>query len=182
MSVTSDASVLAQPAVTLLPAGAHQTVSGRLIYNVHERRLDVPIAIAGPLIDLMSHPDNSIWPTPLAGSQVFDGAFKVGANGGHGGGIISYTIVEYRSGHRIMFRFNDVHGFEGQILGIHFVEVVAAGLDECLVRYILIAEMEHDLRAYWIKTLGQMHDQAVELLFDNVEKALLTLRESSSGQ
>lgn len=160
------------PTVVELVNGAFEAVVGRLVYNVHERRLAVSAQLAGTVLDQLCKADNAVWPAAMAGPQIFEGGLTFGAVGGHGSGRVAYTVVEHTPGQRIMFRFDDIQGFDGQIIGVHYVEVTTDGADDgCMLRYVLHAEMRDELRGYWTKELGRMHDRAVGMLMDNFENA-----------
>lgn len=80
-------------------------------YNLHSRRLPVPVERAEPLLDGLAGVDDRLWPNDRWPRMAFDRPLGVGAVGGHG--PVRYRVEEYVPGKWVRFRFTAPRGFDG---------------------------------------------------------------------
>ncbi|MDF0530722.1 DUF2867 domain-containing protein [Tsukamurella sp. 8F] len=132
--------------------------------NIHERRIDAPPSVLGPLLDGLGGPDDRLWPSPAWVPMVLDQPLAVGADGGHG--PIRYRVVDYEPGRRVRFEFHSTPGVSG-----HHELVVSPDGDGSLVRHILTARSPWPLGLILGETLMHLHDACVEDMLDNAERA-----------
>lgn len=128
------------------------------VFNRHARRIAVPPARAGLIIDYLASPGDSTWPTRCWPALQLDRPLGVGARGGHG--PIRYAVVEYVPGTLVRFRFTAPTGFDG---GHAFrIKPVGNGIE-------LIHELQMRARGpallTWPLLYRPLHDALVEDAF-----------------
>jgi hypothetical protein len=137
-----------------------------MVRNVHERRLAVPAAAVGELLDSLGRQDDRLWPKHRWPAMRFDGPLERGASGGHG--PIRYTVEEYVAGEMIRFRFVQPRGFHGT----HSFEVIPQASDEAVLRHVLEMRTSGTARWTWPFVFRPLHDALVEDALDNAERQL----------
>lgn len=130
--------------------------------NVHERVYPVPPAELGRLLDTVAGPDDRVWPEGWPPIR-FDRGLQVGAVGGHG--PIRYSVITYRPGRLIEFRFDPSIG----ISGTHGLEVRDGERPgTSLLRHVLVWRGHGIARFVFGWTVLKLHDAALEDLLDRV--------------
>ena len=137
-----------------------------MVRNVHERRLPVPAAVAGGLLDSLAGPEDRLWPRRQWPAMRFDRPLGVGATGGHG--PVRYTVEEYIPGQRVRFRFHAPAGFDGY----HEYEVLAEGDTECRLRHSVVMTPRWPAWLTWPLIFGPLHDALIEDSLDTATRAL----------
>lgn len=129
------------------------------IFNRHE--IDIPASEAevGKLIDTLASSNDLLWPHFRWPRMRFNKPLEVGARGGHG--PIGYWVEEYEPGMRVLFRFDNTHGFSRGLEGHHtiFMECGERGTK-------LIHEIAGSIRGrallLWPLAIRPLHDALVE--------------------
>ena len=137
-----------------------------MVRNVHERRLPVPAATAGALLDTLAGPDDRLWPRRQWPAMRFDRPLGVGATGGHG--PVRYVVTEYVPGQRVRFRFLGPPGFDGY----HEYEVLAEGEGACRLRHSLVMTTHWPAWLTWPLFFRPLHDALIEDSFDTATRHL----------
>ncbi|GII77441.1 hypothetical protein Sru01_24230 [Sphaerisporangium rufum] len=141
-----------------------------MVHNVHERRLPVPAAAAGELIDSLAGPDDRLWPRHRWPAMRFDRPLGVGAAGGHG--PVRYTVEEYRPGGWIRFRFSAPAGFHGY----HEYEVIPEGDRDCRLRHRMEMTMGWPAWITYPLFYRPLHDALIEDSLDVAEAGVALAR------
>lgn len=151
--------------------------------NVHERLLAPPAGspdvnrLAGALLDSLAGEDDRLWPRDswpaLRLTRPLDvrhpaGPLWVGAEGGHG--PIRYRVVSYTRGRQVTFEFDPSVGLRGW----HRFELVPLGDEDhgVVLRHVLVGRLRRWARLTWPLAVRWLHDELIEDLLDNAERAL----------
>jgi len=138
----------------------------RSALNIHERRLPVPPASVGELLESISGPDDRVWPWEQWPPMVLDRGLEIGSAGGHA--IIRYEVSEYAPGRRVEFTFRPMAMLR-VFRGRHYFEVLAdAG--ESIIRHTIDVRMDFRTWLVWKMLIEPIHDVVIEDLFDKVER------------
>ncbi len=132
------------------------------VLNVHERRLPVPPAVAGALLDGLASENDRLWPQEKWPAMRFDRPLAPGAVGGHG--PIRYEVAHYVPGRWVRFAFTGPAGFDG------FHEFTVQGdADGSILRHTLAMRTRGPARWSWPLLFRPLHDALIE---DGLAKAL----------
>lgn len=137
-----------------------------MVRNVHERRLPVPAATAGTLLDSLAGPEDRLWPRRTWPAMRFDRPLGVGATGGHG--PVRYSVEEYVPGRRVRFRFHGPAGFDGY----HEFEVLPEDDTACRLRHSLVMTTHWPAWLTWPLFFRPLHDALIEDSFDTATRNL----------
>ncbi|MQA08353.1 MAG: SRPBCC family protein [Pseudonocardiaceae bacterium] len=144
------------------------------VYNVHERRFDVPAEKLGELIDSWSTDHDRLWPSDLWPPTRFDRPLGIGADGGHG--PIRYTVTDYTAGRSVRCRFTGPRGVDG----FHEFTVHREG-DAATLRHILAMNPHGPAKLTWPLVFRWLHDALLEDCLDRAERELTgTVRRPAS--
>jgi hypothetical protein len=135
------------------------------VCNVHEREFPLPLAAVGALIDSLSSPGDRLWPKGKWPPMRFDRPLAVGAVGGHG--PVRYSVVEYRLGLMILFRFSAPRGFDGT----HCFEVEERQ-GKTVLRHILEMRATGPALLSWPLFIQPLHHACLE---DCLDRATISL-------
>lgn len=133
------------------------------IRDVHERTVEAPAGVVGPLLDRLSAADDPVFPTPAWEPMRFDGPLAVGAVGGHG--PVRYSVSAYEPGRRVRFTFAPPDN------GFHEMTVEPLGPGRCVVRHVLEQDLRGARLLLWLTVVKAVHGTVVEECFDNIERA-----------
>ena len=134
--------------------------------NVHRRRLPVPAARAGALLNRLSSPDDVLWPATWPPMRL-DRPLAVGAGGGHG--PIRYHVTAYEPGRRLELTFDPVT----RLRGTHTFVIHDDGADACVLEHVLQGSPTGSMHLAWPLVFRWLHDALIEDAFDNAERLLL---------
>lgn len=136
------------------------------VYNLHTRRLPVPVRRVGALLDTLASADDRLWAGEHWPPMRFDRALGVGALGGHG--PVRYRVIAYVPGQWVRFRFTAPHGFEGiHEFTAHQLDADTSRLDHLMaMRLRRSAWLTYPLLWRWL------HDAALEDSLDRAEHEL----------
>jgi len=126
------------------------------VFNRHQRRIPLPCARVGALIDSLASTEDLLWPHYLWPKMKFDKPLAISAKGGHG--PIRYFVESYARGKSICFRFMEPKGFNG----FHRYDVIAESENSCCLQHTL--EMQTSLLAIlsWPFIFRPLHDALIE--------------------
>lgn len=133
--------------------------------NIQRRTIDAPGADVGALLDLLSTPQDRIWPAPAWSPLHLDAGLAVGSRGGHG--RIRYAVTEYEPGRRVRFAFAPGLGLSGY----HEFLVVPDGPERCQVVHTAAGRVEGRMRLVWPLVIRWLHEALLHDMFDNIERA-----------
>lgn len=135
------------------------------VLNIHTRRIPVPAAQAGALLDTLAGPHDALWPSDSWPPVVLDRPLSVDASGGHG--VVRYTVQGYQPGRWLNCRFDSVFG-STDVEGCHeFLILDADG--ETLLVHQLAARLGGRFRLLWPLAVRWLHDALIEDLLDRAE-------------
>lgn len=141
------------------------------VRNVHTRRLPVPAAAAGALIDGLSSPTDALWPGDGWPRMRLDGGLLPGARGGHG--PVRYRVAAHEPGRRVRFAFEPPRsGFAAGLTGEHRFEVEPAGDGTCVLRHVIEGRAAGTMLLKWPLLVRPLHDALVEDALDRAERRL----------
>ncbi len=126
------------------------------VLNIHERKLNVPAARVGALIDSLSSRADALWPKQTWPRMEFDRILSVGAVGGHG--PVRYFVEEFTSGRSIKFRFTGPRGFNGY----HGYGVLNSSVQSCILRHTLEMATQGPAIIFWPLVFRPLHDALLE--------------------
>ncbi|MDJ0342589.1 SRPBCC family protein [Streptomyces sp. H10-C2] len=132
--------------------------------NIQRRAIDAPAADVGALLDLLSTPQDQIWPAPAWSPLHLDAGLAVGSRGGHG--RIRYAVTEYESGRRVRFTFAPGLGLSGY----HEFLVVPDGPQRCRIVHTAAGRVEGRMRLVWPLVIRWLHEALLHDMFDNIER------------
>ena len=121
--------------------------------NVHERRIAVPAALVGALLDTLASSDDRFWPHENWPAIGFDRPLQVGATGGHGTG--PYTITSYTPGKHIRFEFGGARD------GYHEFTLQETGYGACLQRHTTKARLAIKSAYRWYVQIRPLHNALI---------------------
>lgn len=136
-------------------------------YNLHTRRLSVPLEEVGPLIDSLAGDDDRLWARDLWPEMRFDRPLGVGAIGGHG--PIRYAVVAYEPGRRIRFRFIAPRGFDG----FHEFTAHPRGPGATDLHHLVSIRLRFPAWLTYPLMWRPLHDALIEDTLDRAEKCLM---------
>lgn len=137
-----------------------------LIRNVHERVVEAPIELLGPLLDRLGGPADVLWPAPEWEPMELDGPVAVGASGGHG--PIRYTVTAYEPGRLVEFTFAPGMGLAGR----HTFTAEPAGAGRTRLRHVAEGRVTGVMRLAWPLVVRALHDAVLEDLLDRAATAV----------
>ncbi|MGE3662245.1 MAG: DUF2867 domain-containing protein [Pseudonocardia sp.] len=131
-----------------------------MVANIHQRVVDAPIEVVGPLLDRIGGPDDPLWPSPAWAPMRLDGPLAVGVAGGHGG--IRYRVHEHVPGRRVGFTFEPGSGMQGT----HAFVAEPLGPRRTLLTHEANGRLRGIMRLGWPLGVRWVHDAVVEELLD----------------
>jgi hypothetical protein len=141
------------------------------VRNVHARRLPVPAAAAGVLLDGLAGSDDPIWPGDAWPRLKLAGGLVPGARGGHG--PVRYRVAAHEPGRHARFAFEPPRrGFAAGLTGEHRFEVEPAGDAACVLRHVVEGRASGTMRLKWPLVVRPLHDALVEDALDRAERRL----------
>ena len=135
------------------------------VRNAHARLLAADGAAVGKLIDSLASSDDLLWPRRVWPGMHFDRHLAKRAVGGHG--PIRYTVVEYRRGFRVVFRFDAPRGFDGT----HRFERVDTP-EGVVLSHVLEMTARGPARFTWPLLYRPLHDALMEDCLAVAERSL----------
>ncbi|ORM34112.1 DUF2867 domain-containing protein [Williamsia sp. 1135] len=132
--------------------------------NVHERVIDAPADVVGPLLEDLGQDGDRLWPSPAWVPMKLDRRVGAGADGGHG--PIRYQITEFEPGRRVRFEFHERTGVDG----FHEFIVEPVGSDRCIARHVMEIRPRGVMRLLFPLAIESMHDAVLEDLLGNLER------------
>ena len=136
------------------------------VVNVHQRLLYASPEQVGALLDALSSPTDTLWPSDVWPRMKFDRPLGVGATGGHG--PIGYFVEAHVSGQSIRFRFTEPQGFNGW----HACEILDATARHCLLEHRIEMKLEGSARLLWPLVVRPLHNALVEDLLSRAQDLL----------
>jgi len=104
-----------------------------------------------------------VWPYENWPAIRFKDGLKVGSKGGHG--RIRYTIINYKAGETIKFKFSKPEGF----IGTHELKIESIDTDETKISHKISTNTTLKATFLWIFVIRWLHDALIEDAFDKVE-------------
>ncbi|MFJ6718667.1 MULTISPECIES: SRPBCC family protein [unclassified Streptomyces] len=131
--------------------------------NVQRRTVEAPASEVGPLLDLLSTPQDRLWPAAWSPLRL-DAGLAVGSAGGHG--RIRYEVSAYEPGSRVHFAFTPGLGLEGY----HEFVVIPDGPARCQVVHTASGHLAGGMRLLWPLAIRPLHEALLADLLDNIER------------
>ncbi|HUG86322.1 MAG TPA: hypothetical protein VMM13_17280, partial [Euzebya sp.] len=135
------------------------------VRNIHERVIEAPAEVVGPLLDRLGGEDDVLWPAPAWIPMILKGPMAVGTEAGHG--PIRYRVSAFEPGRRVRFTFHPQLGLDGY----HEATVTAVDADRSVLRHVIQARPRGRMRLLWPLVVRWLHDAVLEDLLDNAEHA-----------
>ena len=88
------------------------------VINIHKRTLQGAFEKVSELFMTLATSDDLVWPYKNWPAIRFKDGLKVGSKGGHG--RIRYTILDFKEGEYVRFRFSKPEGF----IGTHELKII----------------------------------------------------------
>ena len=136
------------------------------VVNVHQRQFSCSPEQAARLLDSLSSPHDSLWPSKHWPRMRLDKPLGLGATGGHG--PIRYKVVAYEPGKNVTFQFLSPRGF----LGKHWFEVSSLGTSGVILRHTIDMSLVGSALLLWHVAIRPLHDALVEDALTNAQVAL----------
>jgi len=133
------------------------------VINIHKRTINQPKAKVSLLFKTLATNDDEIWPSEKWPAMRFNEGLKVGAKGGHG--IVRYTIVSFKEGEHIKFKFTKPEGF----IGTHKLMIKEFSDIETEMIHEIKMNTSFKRTILWTTVIRWLHDALIEDAFDKVE-------------
>jgi hypothetical protein len=136
------------------------------VLNVHERSFRCNPDQAAALLDALSSPKDTLWPSQHWPRMRLDAPLGLGATGGHG--PIRYSVVAYEPGKKVAFEFMAPRGF----IGKHWFEVLDHGASGAVLRHTIKMSLVGSALLTWPLVFRPLHDALVQDALTNAQVAL----------
>lgn len=136
------------------------------VINIHERKIDSEVDLAGILIDSLASKRDKIWPKQSWPPMKFDRPLGIGAFGGHG--PIRYYVEEYYKGRSVQFRFTSPKGFDG----IHRFDLLELEKGTVIIKHTLKMKAKRWALITWPVIFRPLHDACIEDALSTAEVSL----------
>jgi hypothetical protein len=143
------------------------------VINVHKRLIEQPIEKVSALFETLASSNDKVWPHENWPAMRLDSGLQVGSKGGHG--IIRYTIIAYKKGESIEFKFSAPKNFNGT----HCLKLTAINNFNTEVIHTIHMETVGIATFYWIFIIRWLHDALIEEAFDKMELYFSELKQKS---
>lgn len=133
------------------------------VINIHKRNIPQPKERVSQLFKTLATSKDLVWPYENWPAIRFKDGLKVGSKGGHG--RIRYTIINYKAGETIKFKFSKPEGF----IGTHELKIESIDTDETKISHKISTNTTLKATFLWIFVIRWLHDALIEDAFDKVE-------------
>lgn len=134
------------------------------VTNIHKRKLKQSKEKVSLLFATLATKKDQVWPIENWPAIRFNDGVKVGSRGGHG--IVRYTIIAFKEGESIRFKFSKPDGF----IGIHTLSLKAISEKETeIIHEIKMHTATLKATVLWFFVIRWLHDALIEEAFDKVE-------------
>ena len=141
------------------------------VTNIHKRKLQQSIEKVSFLFNTLATDNDQIWPFENWPAIRFDNGVKVGSRGGHG--IVRYTILSFKKGESITFKFSKPDGF----IGNHTLSLKAISENETeIIHEIKMQTATLKASVLWVFVIRWLHDALIEEAFDKVENHFIEVK------
>ena len=133
------------------------------ILNIHKRKIHQHKEKVSNLFKTLATRHDKIWPYENWPAMHFKDGMQVGSKGGHG--LVRYTIIDFKEGEFVKFRFSKPDGFNGT----HELKIRAIDDSITEIEHIISAELSLKASVLWVFVIRWLHDALIEDAFDKVE-------------
>ena len=133
------------------------------VINIHKRTLHQPFEKVSELFMTLATFNDLVWPSENWPAIRFKDGLKVGSKGGHGG--IRYTIINFKEGEYIKFRFSKPEGFNGT----HELKIIETLEGDTEIIHEIRMQTSIKATFLWVFMIRWLHDALIEDAFDKVE-------------
>jgi hypothetical protein len=143
------------------------------VVNVHTRTISQPKERLGELLETLATKNDRVLATDKWSPMRLDKGLTPGSKGGHG--PIGYTVLEYKPGELVHFKFTRPTGFNG----FHKFEITEAEKNKTAIRHTIEMDLSGAALLQWTVAIRWLHDAYIEDAFDKVENHFATQKKTS---